>query len=408
MFGAAPLRLMLALCALASATHDDGVFGTCVNIVNCPSAVAGIHKSHKMPKICRFEQMEPIVCCFDNVRTSTATTFSPKSFQEPTTIDDYDYYHENIEEKTCKPVPPELTAPRTGQKAWDTFLECLEYQEKLVYPCEMSQDLSSVTKWERRTKCYRIADGLIVGGKDAAKNEFSHMALLGYGKGSGENIHWLCGGSLISDKFILTAGHCIADRIYGVVTFAYLNLLNRSEIADNSPNKYGIKTIIKHPGYQSPNKYNDIALLELDRRVHLDEYTVPACLPVSDHMKDDVAMATGWGLTAYEGSTSNALQKVNLTKFTLTECEENFPPSRNMRNGYDAATQTCYGDRIEAKDTCQGDSGGPLQIVHDKIRCMYVIVGITSSGYACGFEGQPGLYTRVSHYVPWIESVLWP
>lgn len=58
----------------------------------------------------------------------------------------------------------------------------------------------------------------------------------------------------------------------------------------------------------------------------------------------------------------------------------------------------------DGNDTCQGDSGGPLQIVKDAVS---TIVGITSSGISCGSR-VPGLYTRVGHFIEWIESVVWP
>lgn len=56
----------------------------------------------------------------------------------------------------------------------------------------------------------------------------------------------------------------------------------------------------------------------------------------------------------------------------------------------------------------QGDSGGPLQLKHKQIHCMYTVVGVTSFGRACGVKGEPGIYTRVASYVPWIESIVWP
>jgi secreted trypsin-like serine protease len=56
----------------------------------------------------------------------------------------------------------------------------------------------------------------------------------------------------------------------------------------------------------------------------------------------------------------------------------------------------------------QGDSGGPLQIYHvgDEIKCMYDIIGITSSSKFC--LGNPGIYTRVSYFIKWIEDIVWP
>lgn len=54
----------------------------------------------------------------------------------------------------------------------------------------------------------------------------------------------------------------------------------------------------------------------------------------------------------------------------------------------------------------EGDSGGPLQSSEHK--CLYTVLGVTSFGKDCGVLGAAGVYTRVSHYVPWIESLVWP
>ncbi|GBP10219.1 Transmembrane protease serine 11F [Eumeta japonica] len=59
-------------------------------------------------------------------------------------------------------------------------------------------------------------------------------------------------------------------------------------------------------------------------------------------------------------------------------------------------------------DKWRGDSGGPLQILNEHVKCMYTVVGVISFGRACGFVGEPGIYTRVSAYTPWIESIIWP
>lgn len=56
----------------------------------------------------------------------------------------------------------------------------------------------------------------------------------------------------------------------------------------------------------------------------------------------------------------------------------------------------------------QGDSGGPLQVTSNENKCIYKIVGITSFGKFCGERNAPGVYTRVSSFVPWIESIVWP
>ena len=55
----------------------------------------------------------------------------------------------------------------------------------------------------------------------------------------------------------------------------------------------------------------------------------------------------------------------------------------------------------------QGDSGGPLQTPVIKETCMYLVAGVVSLGQGCGL-GVPGIYTRVSTFVPWIERIVWP
>lgn len=54
--------------------------------------------------------------------------------------------------------------------------------------------------------------------------------------------------------------------------------------------------------------------------------------------------------------------------------------------------------------SCEGDSGAPLQIFRNQFAH---IVGIVSIGIGCG-TGYPTIYTRVAHYVDWIESRVWP
>ncbi|KAK9506529.1 hypothetical protein O3M35_008451 [Rhynocoris fuscipes] len=67
----------------------------------------------------------------------------------------------------------------------------------------------------------------------------------------------------------------------------------------------------------------------------------------------------------------------------------------------------CAGEKEGGKDACSGDSGGPLVIRQDK-RCLKTQIGITSFGRDCGLPNMPGIYTRVSYYIPWIESIVWP
>lgn len=94
---------------------------------------------------------------------------------------------------------------------------------------------------------------------------------------------------------------------------------------------------------------------------------------------------------------------MNITLFENIECQFFYKGQLNTPEGI-TDSQICAGDYFATKDTCQGDSGGPLLAIIEKGRMKIPqILGITSFGSVCA-GGTPGVYTRVSEYLDWIES----
>ncbi|XP_013166073.1 PREDICTED: trypsin-1-like [Papilio xuthus] len=366
--------------------------GICKPLSDCKTALDDFRKYKRRPQMCKGNDGK--VCCVERVKSYSHDSNTPLGTMPPP------------DQSPCEPIARNLTAERTGRKSWD---KCLEYQEKLIYPCRVSN--TPLGGKIRLDFCNRKPDSLIIGGEDAYEGEFPHMVLLGFGNVTSES-SWGCGGVLVSERFILTAGHCISSKEFGPVTDAKVGILERSAEVD-STRRYKIKRIIKHPDYQAPSKYNDIALLETDREITLDNLAVPACLYDGHPINDSSAIVTGWGTTVFRyNKISNILQKVTLQKFSDEDCSRTYAPNsrgmRHMKKGYNSTTQMCFGDWHKKKDSCNGDSGGPAQIKHPQIYCMYSVVGITSWGRECGHPGQPAIYTRVAGFIPWIESIVWP
>uniref|UniRef100_A0A2A4J4Z7 Peptidase S1 domain-containing protein n=1 Tax=Heliothis virescens TaxID=7102 RepID=A0A2A4J4Z7_HELVI len=181
--------LLLCVCvALCRAQYEGeictsektGSVGVCKKLNECAPALKEL-KETKKNQICSYIGELPVVCCED-----------PKLLEEGD--------HEN----ECAPLDPSKTQPKNGKKAHDM---CIEYQRKYVYPCE--RGVSLLGSYSRSYNCHHKTDKLIVAGADAERYEFPHMALLGYGPL--ETIQYMCGGSIISEDYILTAAHCIAS-----------------------------------------------------------------------------------------------------------------------------------------------------------------------------------------------------
>ncbi|XP_017786623.1 PREDICTED: venom protease-like [Nicrophorus vespilloides] len=254
----------------------------------------------------------------------------------------------------------------------------------------------------------RKRSGLLTvgGGKPSLAKEFPHMAALGYS--NNEDIIWGCGGSLISLKFVLTAGHCLQNIEFGPVKHVRLGDLNlKSNTDDASPQSFFVARTYKHPNYVRPSKYHDIGLIELDREAKKTSYVKAACLNIREDANEDKFLATGWGELSFHGAPADHLQKIQLREMNNSQCNNHYKINKRLYNkGISPSMQICAGD--PGKDTCKGDSGGPLQQYNKKYIKAFDIHGVTSFGKACLLTSSPAVYTRVSYYIDWIESIVWP
>ncbi|XP_026466697.1 serine protease snake-like [Ctenocephalides felis] len=263
--------------------------------------------------------------------------------------------------------------------------------------------------------CPRSPVPLIIGGTPTSLMGFPHMAAIGFGYTADGEITWQCGGSLISEKFVLTAAHCLKSRDKGPAqkvrfgdntdNYDYIN----NEIS--SYREYYIINRIQHPDYKPPLKYNDIALLELHKPVQFSMDIRPACLETNYYNIPQTVIATGYGKQTYEFLGKYQLMKVELPVLSSDHCTRSFAsdirrPRSVLKDGI-IDSQMCVGDLSGHKDTCQGDSGGPIQVPLQWSPCTYKVIGVTSFGKFCGYPNAPSIYTRVSSYIDWIEQVVW-
>ncbi|XP_075223399.1 uncharacterized protein LOC142325474 [Lycorma delicatula] len=302
----------------------------------------------------------------------------------------------------------------TSQNSWNkqkrmSQIKCEEYNKIVsdkVRPLPLLP-LTSIDSVPSQSCNVRPVE-LIVGGTDTDIGEFPHMAAIGFR--SGVSISWNCGGTLISDQYVLTAAHCTYS-IDGQPVKVRLGDWNLKTSDDIQSEEYRIDKIVVHPQYSRSKHYNDVALLKLDSRVQFKKTIRPACLFDKNQIPVNKATATGWGRTETVGAKSNILKKVELPIVPNNECNRMYSDLRSVDslNQGISSSMVCAGERKGGLDTCTGDSGGPLQFSSKENRCIYYIIGITSFGRTiCAEPQSPGVFTRISSFLPWIESVVWP
>nr|XP_029713335.1 serine protease 53-like isoform X1 [Aedes albopictus] len=252
---------------------------------------------------------------------------------------------------------------------------------------------------------YKFLFFQVFGGKRAFAGEFKHMAAIGWTTAGG-NIQYLCGGALISSKFILTAAHCAVNGEGNEPDTVRLGDTNLAEVEDDvTAQQIGIRSFRKHPEYRPSRKYFDIALIELETEAIFNDATCSACIWLGKDVPQEEMQAIGFGATGYGENLSPTLQKVTLSAVDKDGCTERVPVSKRQQpNGF-VDEQFCAGS--DHADTCEGDSGGPIQIERIDIDGSVVplIVGVVSYGTPCS-NGSLGVYTRVASYQEWIEQEL--
>ncbi|NXK22017.1 ACRO protein, partial [Arenaria interpres] len=236
----------------------------------------------------------------------------------------------------------------------------------------------------------------VVGGTDAQPGAWPWIVSIQEPWKTG--LRHICGGSLISPQWVLTAAHCFINVRNITMWRVVIGVTQLTQLGPEAQVR-NIKRLLPHRHYSSISERNDIALLELDQAVQCSSYVQLACVPDASLRvsKLTTCYVSGWGATtARSGDTTDVLQEAQVHLIDVNLC--------NSSRWYAGAIHThnlCAGYPQGGIDTCQGDSGGPLTC-KDNNADYFWLVGVTSWGKGCARANQPGVYTSTQHFYRWI------
>nr|O13069.1 RecName: Full=Thrombin-like enzyme KN-BJ 2; Short=SVTLE; AltName: Full=Kinin-releasing and fibrinogen-clotting serine protease 2; Flags: Precursor [Bothrops jararaca]BAA20283.1 KN-BJ2 [Bothrops jararaca] len=227
------------------------------------------------------------------------------------------------------------------------------------------------------------ASELIIGGRPCDINEHRSLALVKYG-------NFQCSGTLINQEWVLSAAHCDGEKMKIHLGVHSKKVPNKDKQTRVAKEKF---FCLSSKNYTKWDK--DIMLIRLDSPVKNSAHIAPISLPSSPPIVGSVCRIMGWGtISTSKVILSDVPHCANINLLNYTVCRAAYPE-------LPATSRTlCAGILQGGKDTCVGDSGGPLI-------CNGQFQGIVSWGSdVCGYVLEPALYTKVSDYTEWINSII--
>uniref|UniRef100_A0A182MU69 Peptidase S1 domain-containing protein n=1 Tax=Anopheles culicifacies TaxID=139723 RepID=A0A182MU69_9DIPT len=239
----------------------------------------------------------------------------------------------------------------------------------------------------------------ITNGQLAGTAQFPYQAVI-YSE-AGDGYYSLCGGTILTNNYILTAAHCVTNDLDQAVTggIVILGATNRDVFQSTQQRMtFGMAGIRVHPQYDSNSIRNDIATIRLDTPAVYNTYVKAIDLPaLSDTRQFGGAegTASGFGRTSDTSAPSSVLMYVRNPIMTNAQC--NLYWSTTVVQ----AQNVCF-DPTGGRSACHGDSGGPLTVV-DAGRTLQIGIASFVSANGCT-SGAPSVWVRISYFRDWIRQ----
>uniref|UniRef100_A0A1A7XNI6 Plasminogen activator n=1 Tax=Iconisemion striatum TaxID=60296 RepID=A0A1A7XNI6_9TELE len=211
-----------------------------------------------------------------------------------------------------------------------------------------------------------------------------------------------CGGILIDSCWVLSAAHCfeITDKPENFEVILGRTFWKQSS---SSEQIFSVENYWIHEKFDNETFDNDIVILKLKSDIGIcavnSPEVLPACLPERGLMLPDWTECeiSGYGKdTEFSAEFSERVKRGHVRLWPRERCVPEVLSGRTV-----TSNMLCAGDTRGLDDACKGDSGGPLVCRH---KDRMTLMGVISWGDGCGNKDKPGVYTKVTHYIDWINN----
>lgn len=162
--------------------------------------------------------------------------------------------------------------------------------------------------------CGIKGQGRIVGGNTATPNEWPWAVFLSIQTSAGS---FFCGGSVISNRAVLTAAHCVEGAVSSVTVFFGCHQRSRADcdLVLTAP----AQNVRPHPSYRNVGSGRDVAVIRLPQTITFTNTIRPVCLPTTpnNNFADNSLWVAGWGRTSTGGGLAPALKEVRMKQFLI-------------------------------------------------------------------------------------------
>jgi secreted trypsin-like serine protease len=219
-----------------------------------------------------------------------------------------------------------------------------------------------------------------------------------------------CGGSIINNKYVLTAAHCVDGTNASDIT------LNVGFSLQNNPGNnlqsYNARRIVVHPNYNNGTNDFDIAVIEIDGTFSFNGSVQPVELISPQSLASETignqVRVSGWGWTIpNQSGVANQLQAVDVPIISNQQADNELDISSPNHPELTQRMLSTGAVGMDRQGACHGDSGGPL--VFRQNGGNDIQIGVVSWGVprCVGGENSPSIYARLSQLVNWINGEVW-